>query len=138
MEQAKPSVVVWFDRLFWLSFLLFCIEEFMKFQGLVNPQARWWLMGAGPMVMIAFALWFFASVRRSGKALLCIAAIALIRIPVPFRVRGTLDFVWPQTVGGLLHVAASMALLAALALMLTPAATAWRRRSQDRLLEIFE
>jgi hypothetical protein len=138
MKQSKPLSVVWFDRLYWLSFLIFFVDEVVKFFGLINPEARWWLMGAVPNILIGIAVWFFASVRRSHIALIIIATIVAGRIFSFLSIYQIPDFFWASPMLSFFKIAPSLILALALALMMTPSATAWRRRETDYPIEIFE
>jgi hypothetical protein len=138
MKQSKPLSVVWFDRLYWLSFLIFCSDEIIKFFGLINPEARWWLMGSVPNILIGFAIWFFASMRRSHIALLIIAMIVAARISSFLSIYKMPDLLWTNPMLCFLKIAPSLLLVLALALMMTASATAWRRRETVYPVEIFE
>lgn len=138
MKQAKPLSVVGFDWLYWLSFLIFCFEEIVMFFGLINPEARWWLMGAIPNIAIGIAIWVFASVKRSYVALIIIAITAIGRISYFLSIYQIPDFLFANPILSFLKIAPSLILVLALALMMTPSATAWRRRETDYSIEIFE
>lgn len=138
MKRSKPLSVVWFDWLYWLSFVIFCIDEGMKFSGLTNPEARWWLMGAVPNMLIAIAVWFFASMGRSHVALMLIAMIVAGQVFSFLSIYQIPDFLWTSPMLSFLKIAPSLMLVLALALMMTPSATAWRRRETAYPVDIFE
>jgi hypothetical protein len=138
MKQSKPLSVVWFDRLYWLSFLIFFSDEVVKFFGLMNPEARWWLMGAVPNILIGIAIWFYASVKRSGIALITISTIAALRIFSFLWNYQVPDVFWTNPMLAFLKIAPPFLLALSLAFMMTPSATAWRKRETDYPIKIFE
>lgn len=138
MKRSKPLSVVWFDRLYWLSFVVFSIEEFVTYLGLSNPEARWSLMGAIPNIAIGIAIWVFASVKRSYVALIIIATTVVGRISSFLSIYQIPDFLLANPMLSFLKIGPSFILVLALALMMTPSAAAWRRRETDYSIEIFE
>jgi hypothetical protein len=138
MKRSKPLSVVWFDRLYWLSFVVFSIEEFVTYLGLSSPEARWSLMGAGPVIIIGVAIWAYASVLRSKIALIIIALIVAGNVFSFWWNYQTPDFLWEDPVLSFLKFGPSFILVLALALMMTPSAAAWRRGEADYPIEIFE
>ena len=138
MKRSKPLSVVWFDRLYWLSFVIFTIEEAVTYLGLSNPEARWSLMGAGPVTIFGVAIWAYASVLRSNIALTIITMIIAGNVFSFFRNYPIPDFLWAEPMLAFLKIAPSFILAFALALMMTPSAAAWRRGEADYPIEIFE
>jgi hypothetical protein len=138
MKRSKPLSVVWFDRLYWLSFFIFVIEEIVTYLGLTNPEARWWLIGSGPVVLIGVAIWIYASVLRNKSALMIIALIVAGNFLSFWRRYQIPDFLWEDPVLSFLEIGPSFILVLALALMMTESAAAWRRGEADDPIKIFE
>ena len=138
MKQPKPLSVVWFDRLYWLSFVIFYAGEAIKFTGLSNPGARWWLMGAVPLIGIGYAIWYFASVQRGYIALMAIAILIVGRIHSFSTIYALPDLLWENPTLSFLKIAPTLLLALALGLMMTPNAAAWRRGETDYPIKIFE
>lgn len=88
-------------------------------------------MGIIPIIVIGIAIWAYASLKRSYVALIIIAIIVVSRVLSFVSIYQIPDFLLTNPMLSFLKIAPSFILMVALGLMMTPSATAWRRRETD-------
>lgn len=138
IKQRKPVSILCFDGIYWLAYLISVIDEARHFSVWSEEAARLWLIGAGPMTLIAFAIWAFASLHRSLVALVLIAANAVLGVIVFGHLHMTPDIFWLDPTKVFFKIAPSLLLGLALGLLMAPSAKSWHRRDMELQVKVFE